>query len=577
MSATLGRGGELERATGVRSINRIPTPRTYAARGVGRRLFLFPDYAEEPKEYDPWIAKRLMAASTPRTLALSPTGLHAEGLRRIIDDCPKELVRLGAKDIEESIGPFSKAKRAVLLLTNRYDGIDLPNEECRQLMMYGLPSKTNLQEEFLEDRLGLEVLLRERIKTRIEQGTGRCTRSDTDYAVVVMVGRSLLDFCTRKENQDIFHPEIRAEMRFALNQQSGSTADLEEMVRSFLSRDEDWQQAEQDITALRAAEPPPEAATTNVLSSVVSAEVDFAYAMWNQDFERAVMHGRQITDALSGPVLAPYRAFWYYLVASAAHSASQSKPELANVAEDFLERATDACRTVSWFAHALKSVSPRRRHQIEGSEVQAVAVEGILAVLAEVGTAGPRFQKRVDQVEKLLESPKADAFDRGLVDLGKLLGYNSWKPEGEATPDCVWIVGSRMAFLLEGKSEQSPDGGISVSDCRQAAGHLNWAKQDIRVTGVESMFSVLVSPRDHVDPDAIPHAGKVHLFGVQEARGLFDRVKGALVEIRATTATETSDAHRDRIIDRLTKSGLDPDSIRGILLSKPVALLPHSK
>jgi len=577
MSATLGRGGELERATGVRSISRIPTPKTYAARGVGRRLFLFPDYAQEPKEYNSWIAQRLMAASTPRTLALSPTRLHAEGLRRIIDECPKELAKLGSKDIEESIESFSKSKRAVLLLTNRYDGIDLPNEDCRQLVMYGLPSKTNLQEEFLEDRLGLEVLLRERIKTRIEQGTGRCTRSDTDYAVVVMVGRSLLDFCTRTENQGIFHPEIRAEIRFVLNQQPGGTSDLEDMVRSFLNRDENWQQAEQDITTLRATEPLPEATTTNALASIVSEEVDFAYALWNQNFEKAVVHARRVTDALSGSELAPYRAFWYYMVASAAHSASQTKPDLDKVAEEFLGRATDACRTVSWFAYALKSASPGLRHQIEENEIQAIAVEGILGVLSKLGTTGPRFQKRTDQAAKLLGSPKADSFDRGLVELGAFLGYDSWKPEGDATPDCVWILGSRLAFLLEGKSEQSPHGGISVSDCRQAAGHLNWAKQDIRVSGVESIFSVLVSPRDHVDPDAIPHADKVYLWGVPEVRMLFEKVKVALVEIRATTATEASETQRDRIIERLTKSGLDPDSIRGLLLLKPVAKLPHSE
>lgn len=577
MSATIGRGGELERATGIRSVNRIPTPKTYAGRGVGRRLFLFPDYAEEPKDYNPWIAKRLMATPTPRTLALAPTWLHAEGLRRILDECPGELSRLGAKDVEDTLRPFTQARRAVLLLTNRYDGIDLPNEDCRQLMMYGLPSKTNLQEEFLEDRLGLEVLLRERIKTRIEQGTGRCTRSDTDYAAVVMVGRSLLDFCARKENQEIFHPEIRAEMRFALKQQPGSTSDLEGMVQSFLGRDEEWQAAEQDITGLRAAEQPAEAGTTKVLSSVVASEVDFAYAMWNQDFERAVVEARKVTDALSGPALAPYRAFWYYLVANAAHLGSQNKPQLEKVADESLGRATDACRTVSWFAHALKSASPGRRAEIEADETHAIAVEGIISFLEAVGRAGPRFQKRIDAAEKLLQSTKADAFDRGLVELGTLLGFDSWKPEGDAAPDCVWIVGSRLAFLLEGKSDESPKGGVSVSNCRQTAGHLNWAKQDIRVSGAESKLTVLVSPREKVDPDALPHADKVFLLSLSEARALFERIKTALIEIRATTVAETSDAERDRIGERLTKSNLDPESIRAQLTSRPVAQLPHSK
>ncbi len=45
MSATLGSGGELERITGVEKIGRIPTPKIYLSHGIGRRLFLFPDFA----------------------------------------------------------------------------------------------------------------------------------------------------------------------------------------------------------------------------------------------------------------------------------------------------------------------------------------------------------------------------------------------------------------------------------------------------------------------------------------------------------------------------------------------------
>ncbi len=49
--------------------------------------------------------------------------------------------------------------------------------------------------------MGLDVLLKERIKTRIEQASGRCTRSDTDRAAIIMLGRRLLDFCARTENR----------------------------------------------------------------------------------------------------------------------------------------------------------------------------------------------------------------------------------------------------------------------------------------------------------------------------------------------------------------------------------------
>ncbi len=79
MSATLGSGGELERITGVSGIKRIPTPKTYASHGVGRRLFLFPDLTKDPSEYESWIAKK---AAERRTLGLCPTKAQANTLRK---------------------------------------------------------------------------------------------------------------------------------------------------------------------------------------------------------------------------------------------------------------------------------------------------------------------------------------------------------------------------------------------------------------------------------------------------------------------------------------------------------------
>jgi Rad3-related DNA helicase len=58
-----------------------------------------------------------------------------------------------ASDVEESIDRFTTANKAALVLTNRYDGIDLLGDSCRMLVMEGLPAGVNLQESFLLTRL----------------------------------------------------------------------------------------------------------------------------------------------------------------------------------------------------------------------------------------------------------------------------------------------------------------------------------------------------------------------------------------------------------------------------------------
>jgi hypothetical protein len=46
---------------------------------------------------------------------------------------------------------FAAAPAGVLALANRYDGIDLPDEACRLVIIAGLPVSMHLQERFLHE------------------------------------------------------------------------------------------------------------------------------------------------------------------------------------------------------------------------------------------------------------------------------------------------------------------------------------------------------------------------------------------------------------------------------------------
>src|SRR6266571_2013500 len=571
MSATLGSGGELERITGVGKINRIPLPKTYTSYGVGRRLFLFPDFVKEPSEYERWIARKVSEAD--RTLALCPTNPQVDIVKKIVTLAPRPVKVLGAVDIESSMESFVRSRQTILILANRYDGIDLPEEDCRQLLIYGLPNKTNLQESFLEDRLGLEILLRERIKTRIAQAAGRCTRSDTDYAVIIMAGRALLDFCAKIENQRIFHPELRAEIRFALEQSARELAELDAMSREFLGRSKSWEGAEQNIRELKSEDEPIDTAASSILANAVKHEVDFAYAAWSKDYPKAVEHGRSVLDILSSDkILTPYAGFWYYLVASLADEAGKSEKRFRSVAEQYLTKAKDACKTVSWFSYALRSAVGKPRQPLDPTELQALAVEGIETTLKQLGAVGLQFQRSVDEASKLLGSSNSKDFDRGLVELGKMLGFNSWKPEGTEGPDCVWQLGNSLAFLLEGKAGQTPQDGISVDDCRQTSGHLDWARADDRLKS-GNCFAIIVSRRSAIDRKAIPHADGIYLWPISGVTGVFENAKQLLANVRSMMTSDSQDDLRGVILEKLVGATLSPEAVKDMLLSRPVARL----
>ncbi|MFY9488054.1 MAG: helicase C-terminal domain-containing protein [Solirubrobacterales bacterium] len=130
-----------------------------------------------------------------RALIISPSRTE---INQIASRCvPDGVQRVTATDMEDGSEAFVSEESAVLLLANRYDGIDLPDESCRLIVLSGLPSAMHLQERFLFDRLRAHRVLAERVRTRIVQGSGRCTRNPQDYSAVIVRGEPLTDFCAK--------------------------------------------------------------------------------------------------------------------------------------------------------------------------------------------------------------------------------------------------------------------------------------------------------------------------------------------------------------------------------------------
>lgn len=574
MSATLGSGGELERITGINQIKRIQTPATYLKHGIGRRLFLFPDAVSDESEYESWLVKQIVAST--RTLALCPTGRTLNSLKQSLQKNGANLQVLRAADIENSMDSFTTSESVVLALTNRYDGIDIPSKQCGLLVMYGLPTGTNLQETFLEDKLGLDVLLRERVKTRIAQGAGRCTRSATDQSAIVMVGRRLLDFCVKNENQKLFSNELRGEISYVLQLKPASLNDLDSMLQSFSNKDENWSLAEEEIAKLRDTDEKPDTAVSDILAKTVIDEVNFSYDFWFGRFKQAVERGTSITDKLTDSRLSSYRAFWHYLTACAAYAAAKNDPSFSTIAEKQMSRAINTCKTVSWFASALKTMLPAEKVRAAANELETLATEGIADTLKDLGSSGPGFPRKMQEVEKLLNEKNHSSFDRGMVELGLLLGFTSWKTDAQATPDCIWQLGNEIVYVFEGKSEVNPDSPISVEDCRQATGHLKWASAEPQLKNSKAFRSILVTPRTTIDKNAVPHASNLFFMTPADMQLLFKRTKDMLSAIRSLMTGEADEEFKEKILSELVTSDLMPSSIQELLQSKSVDTLKQA-
>ncbi|TVZ06318.1 DEAD/DEAH box helicase [Trebonia kvetii] len=512
MSATLGGGGELERAFGRRRINRIPVPAGWETQGTGRRFFVFPDLlrglgdeesiADFARDAVSLLGKAVIIAQSAR------------GRDKVAGSVVPECMPVW-KPGEYAAAPdeFADAPAGVLALANRYDGIDLPDEACRLVILAGLPVGTHLQERFLHDSAGALAVLTERIRTRLTQGAGRATRNSADYAAVLMLGRDVANFCAKSDVQASLHPEIRAEIAFGLENSAGMPAgEARDNLRHFHDQDEDWRDAELEIIASRDGTARLEPPGTRELAAAAQHEVTAVSAAWQGDWAKAIEAAGQALGKLAGgEETRPYQALWHYILASWAVIAARAgdRQRLQGIADAHFADARAAAAGTRWLSGLATSAAQLIAGQpAEAADPLDVAVISQIAASPIRTRPGAKFAALVASVADGLAQDEAKPYERALAGLGELAGATVLSRGGaDAEPDSVWMFGSRLWVAFEAKTGCGTDGELSAKNAREADSHLNYAGASVGGTPPPASFAVVVSPQEAVHGAAAKVSG----------------------------------------------------------------------
>ncbi|MEV7465469.1 DEAD/DEAH box helicase [Streptomyces kronopolitis] len=595
LSATLGEGGELERAFGRSPIARVRAPEGWERTGSGRRFFVFPDLAEtndpvfgpaEPTTTDTdttpdapiteasegaaaqkgGLVGRLVRLRD-KSVLLTPDDRTAQAIARRLGVPAAERFRPG--EAKTGLRPFIDAERGMLLAASRYDGMDLPDETCNIILMHGLPDAVHLQDRFLITRLGASNVALERVRTRVVQGAGRCTRGPRDFALVIALGRDLQRFLSRTDVRAGMPPELQAEIAFGRENSEVPARDLVALAHSALDRDHIWQEdAEPYITELRneaTKELPPYAGK---LAGSVRREIAAWQAAWQQDFDRASREAVEVLNQLTGQELRPYQALWAYL-GSAWASLAVDAPAAAERADQLMRRARQAANRTTW----LREIEGPGATAGDLDVLDAEGVDGVIAALAMPRLKSTaKFNEVANTMIRALGDPDATGYEQALVALGDLLGARSYKPQGQGRTDAAWMWPSSW-ITIEAKSEQKAEGGVSLKYIRQANTQLDLLAADEGLDEpAPGSITVIASPRSMVDDDGVKVArDHLHLSSPTTLLALAQRTVRAWTEIRgAAPAGVDGDSLRAVVQETLAAHRLLPSQVRDELSADPI-------
>jgi hypothetical protein len=345
------------------------------------------------------------------------------------------------------------------VIINRYDGIDLPDDACRLLIIDGLPQAYTGYERREAIALRDSEAMITRQLHRIEQGMGRGVRSRDDRCVVLLLGPKLAQLVARADVADRFSPATRAQLELSRKVAAGLVdTDIMNML--------------------------------DVVLQVVTGDAGF------REISREALVGVTYGSTIVAPTAAPLRAAYNAAAVGRTEAAKDSAQEAVNIALN----AGDT-RLAGWLGETLADYT----HPLNATEAQAIlttAVERNSGVLRPVG--GLTYKKVRATVEQsqqardfltgryangtelllgvsavladlVWDNDRTNVTEQALADLGEHLGFTTQRPERDfgRGSDVLWVLGPSRYTVIEAKSGATGE-LIWKKDIDQLAGSINW-------------------------------------------------------------------------------------------------------
>lgn len=444
-------------------LNKIITPKS--ASDIGERMILFPENLNsELSEGD--VAKEISDISKKYNVSvIVPSKKRAS----FWDKYDAEIVN--DQNMEEILKKLQNSEHIGLtVFVNRYDGIDLPDDACRILVIDQAPILYSAADATMEwSNLDKGRHISEKVQL-IEQGMGRGVRSNIDYCGIVFLGKSINKLLYLQEGIKYLSEVTKAQLSLSeeIWKQMSEDARKDEFLSplfELLNRNKGWSEAH-----------------LSYIKNVKYNQID-----WQR--KRIDSFRRAFNEAIN-----------------------RDYPAAVDILEKYLSKVKDDDTEEDGYIHYLiakysqfydPTLSDEHLYTARKLNKQLPISDSVLNSNAQsdvivwqgnnvVKTFFSNEENRSNSIEKSIEKItqlsykddvtglSADQFEDAVDSLGKVIGFITERPDKEkhkdGGPDNLWVVKESKFYVIECKNQERGE-NISKKSGEQLLSSVEWFKQ----------------------------------------------------------------------------------------------------
>ena len=425
-----------------------------------------------------------------------------------------------------------------VVINNRYDGIDLPDESCRILIMDSMPFLNNYSDRYEEKCCPNSEIINKKIAQKIEQGIGRAVRGEKDYCAILVIGSDIEKFMrgvlTRKyfsaqtQKQIEIGFEVAKMAKEEIREDDPSMKQIFSLIDQILKRDEGWKEyynTEMDGIIQENIE--------NRIYDRYVEENKLEKLFSQGEYELAVERTQNFIDKFIHNDL---EKGWYL-------------EQMARYAYMYSEEKSERLQKTA-FKKNSQLLKPKEG--VMYSKISFLNENRMLRFRQNISKydSFEEFNLHINEViENLSFGVDAEKFESSLKKLGEFLGYVSQRPDKEIRkgPDNLWCVSNKKYVFFECKSEVDDNrNAIKKSEAGQFNNHCGWFKDEYG--DLVDVLRIMIIPTRKLAHDA-DFSEKVFVMRRKGLKKLKDNLKKFVKEIKKYELDSLSDERIQGYLD----------------------------